>query len=322
MNTGVIIPLAYPEEFVAMVPGWYRKPLEWIGVVNHGLICAGHSALVLIDKSTGILEYSDFGRYIAPVGKGRTRSMYTDPEVEFEIKALFDENGKLTNVLEILHYIEANPEKTHGGGTMYASVAYEVNYDAAKAFVSQMNKTGSMPYDPFRKGSSNCSRYVHDAIQAGLTNKYRKFNHYFANIFTPSPLGNVFYAAKKEDIFYHKEGDWKLFNRHRSKEILKHFFLKPENREKKSVFKEKPTEHAQWLGGIGAGAWFDIKKNNESDTYKIRRYFKNGELIFEKDFMLVEGKIDLESKYQFAYDSHALKCTILQDNKKALFKAI
>ena len=193
MSTGVFIPLAYPEEFVAMVPGWYRRPLEWIGVVNNGLICAGHSALVLINKETGILEYSDFGRYIAPVGKGRTRTMHTDPEVEFEIRAEFDQNGQITNKLDILRYIEAHPEKTHGGGTMYASFCYEVDYQRAKSFMTSMNERGSMPYDPFRKGSSNCSRYVYDAIQSGLTNSSTRIKHFLGNRFTPSPLGNVFY---------------------------------------------------------------------------------------------------------------------------------
>ena len=78
--TGVLIALAYPEEFVSMIPRWYSKPMEWLGMVKDNMVPAGHAALALINVSTGKIEYADFGRYITPFGKGRTRTRVTDPD--------------------------------------------------------------------------------------------------------------------------------------------------------------------------------------------------------------------------------------------------
>lgn len=322
-NTGIIIPIAYPEEFVAMVHGWYRKPLEWIGVVNNGLICAGHSAAILIDRETGILEYADFGRYIAPVGKGRTRTMRTDPEVQFDIKAEFNDKGEIINKIDLLSCIEAHPEKTHGGGTMYASFGYDIDYDAVKAFIVNLNLQGSIPYDPFKEGSSNCSRFVYDAIQVGLTNKKIKRRHFFGNRLTPSPLGNVFYAARKNNIFHSDHGIWKVYKKNRLKDIIGHFFLKPKSREKKATFQKKPHEDAIWLGGMGSGAWFVITTVNlDENLYRIRRFFRNGNLIFDKVFNAGDANFLINEKYQFVYDCHAIECHILQNRVKMKFVAI
>ncbi len=137
-KTGVLLALAFPEEFVAMIPAWYKKPLEWMGLINDEMICAGHSALALINAETGKIEYADFGRYITPFGKGRTRTEITDPECLIEVIAKFDKAGKITNEEEILIYLEAHPDKTHGAGKMYGSFCYGINYTKAQKFIKNI----------------------------------------------------------------------------------------------------------------------------------------------------------------------------------------
>ena len=86
-NDAIILTLAYPETIVMVADEWYSKYLHVIGVGKRNYVRAGHAALVLIEKSTGILEYHDFGRYITPEPYGRVRGKKTDAELDFPLKA-------------------------------------------------------------------------------------------------------------------------------------------------------------------------------------------------------------------------------------------
>ncbi|WP_223154687.1 DUF6695 family protein [Aestuariibaculum sediminum] len=77
-STGIILTLAYPETIVMVSKEWFSPLLRFIGVGRKNYLRAGHAALVLINKSTGILEYHDFGRYITPEPTGRVRGRDTD----------------------------------------------------------------------------------------------------------------------------------------------------------------------------------------------------------------------------------------------------
>ena len=75
--------------------------------------------------------------------------------------------------------------------------------------------------------------------------------------------------------------------------------------------KNIPIE-SQWLGGIGAGSWFDIKQQDK--LFKIDRFSKDGVLECTALFNIDKPGLDLDEKYKFAYLSHCKLCTITQNN--------
>ena len=103
-STGIILTLAYPDTIVMVSKEWFSPFLRFIGVGKKNYLRAGHAALVLINKETGILEYHDFGRYITPEPTGRVRGADTDNELRFPLKANI-ENDKITNLEEILKFL-------------------------------------------------------------------------------------------------------------------------------------------------------------------------------------------------------------------------
>ena len=104
MNDAFIFTLAYPETIVMVADEWYSPLLRFVGIGKKGYVRAGHAALVLIEKKTGILEYHDFGRYITPEPFGRARGKRTDHELNFPLKAIID-GDKILNLSEILQFL-------------------------------------------------------------------------------------------------------------------------------------------------------------------------------------------------------------------------
>ncbi|MCB0435879.1 MAG: hypothetical protein KDD08_07495, partial [Mangrovimonas sp.] len=102
-NTGIILTLAYPETIVMVAKEWYSPYMRYVGIGKKNYLRAGHAALVLIDKATGVLEYHDFGRYITSEPNGRVRGRETDFELHFPVKAHIKE-GTIQNLEELLKF--------------------------------------------------------------------------------------------------------------------------------------------------------------------------------------------------------------------------
>ena len=81
---------------------------------------------------------------------------------------------------------------------------------------------------------------------------------------------------------------------------------------------EKIPEGSQWLGGIGAGSWFYLSKQN--DQYKIERFSDAGELECSNLFKVEKTSFDINSEYKFTYLSHCSLCTIIQNQITFKFK--
>jgi hypothetical protein len=81
---------------------------------------------------------------------------------------------------------------------------------------------------------------------------------------------------------------------------------------------EKIPEGSQWLGGIGAGSWFCLSKQN--DHYKIERFSEIGEQECSKLFKVDKASFDINSEYKFTYLSHCSLCTIIQNQTTFKFK--
>lgn len=126
-NTGIILTMAYPETVVMVADEWYSPFLRYLGIGKKDYLRAGHAALVLINKTTGVLEYHDFGRYITPEPTGRVRGKDTDNELDFPLKAIIEDNT-ITNLNEILEFLATHPKLTHGEGKLIASLCNAVNY--------------------------------------------------------------------------------------------------------------------------------------------------------------------------------------------------
>jgi hypothetical protein len=313
-KSGVLIALAFPEEFVSMIPAWYKKPLEWIGLINDEKICAGHAALALVDGDTGKIEYADFGRYITPFGKGRTRTEKTDPECVIDVVAIFDENGRITNEEEILIYLEAHPDKTHGAGKMYGSFCYDITYEKAKKFIKNINLKGSVKYDPFKKEASNCARFVYDTFKAGINSRTRRAKLKLWNQVTPSPLGIVFNGTDQDKVYSVIDGQLEIYEGSKFSAVIKHLFLKPEDSDLSSQIEKADLSHSHhWLDGVGASGWFRLSKPN--GKYLFERRYPDGRKIFEEEFYSENESFDINRPYELIHDCNALWCTVKQDDK-------
>ena len=81
---------------------------------------------------------------------------------------------------------------------------------------------------------------------------------------------------------------------------------------------EKTPKESQWLGGIGAGSWFHLSKQN--DKYKIERFSEIVELECSSLFKVNNSSFDINKDYKFTYLSHCSLCTIIQNQITFKFK--
>ena len=199
-NTGIILTLAYPETIVMVADEWYSQYLRFLGVGKKNYVRAGHAALVLINKTTGILEYHDFGRYITPIPNGRVRGRDTDHELDFPIKAEIKED-EIQNLNGVLQFLATHPKLTHGDGKLIASVCNAIDYDKARSHITRMQNRHFIRYAAFIKDACNCARFVTDSLIASVTDFNIKKHLKKSKWFTPSTIGNVVIADTENHIF-------------------------------------------------------------------------------------------------------------------------
>lgn len=322
-HTGKIVILAFPDTFVTMSTEWICKVLPLVGLGTKEYIKAGHAALVLIENETGKTRYFDFGRYVTPKGHGRVRSASTDAELHMPMTAQLSANHTLQNLDEMLLWLDANPQKTHGAGRLLASVCDAIDYTKAEAYILQLQSRGSIPYGVFGKTGSNCARFVTDTILASTSDKKITKALNFNKKFTPSTVGNVEKANTLQEAFQVRNGKIELFEGSALKENLTNYFhkKKPEGNvtKIKKTFSKKPQ--LQKLAGTGSNAWFEITAMElPPNHFNIKRYNDLGELDY--DGVYVSAQLDLSLPYQFTYDSHCEFCHIIQENKKIKLESI
>ncbi|MEZ4858661.1 MAG: DUF6695 family protein [Flavobacteriaceae bacterium] len=324
--TGKIVVLAYPDTFVKMSDEWICKFLPLVGLGTKEYIKAGHAAQVLIENKTGNAFYYDFGRYITPKGYGRARSVKTDAELEIPFLMKLDSENTITNLEDLLLWLEAHPEKTHGEGRLLASVCNFIDFDKAKNFVDSLQNRGSIPYKAFAKKGSNCARFVTDTILASTSEKKIKKALNFNKKFTPSGIGNV-EKAGFGNIFEIFNGEIKPFEGSALKENLKNYFHKKDP----SAVGTSPNlgeknyhvpQNFQKLEGMGSSAYFELIKMEALPQYhfRIKRY--NERLEEDFDGVYFSKEFEASKPFQFTYDSHCAFCHVIQEEKKLMLKAI
>ena len=161
-STGTLIALAWPDTKVVQEGKWYDDPMRWLGVIKDGYYKVGHAAFLLIDNSTGHIEYFDFGRYHTPIKYGRVRDRTTDPDVEIKLKAELRDNV-ISNIEEIL-LDRHNTAACHGDGRLTASIVKNIDYDKAFSKAKKMQSREAIQYGPFELKGTNCSRFVAEVV--------------------------------------------------------------------------------------------------------------------------------------------------------------
>ncbi len=307
--TGSIIAMAFPDNFVSLSNEGIAKITPLLGIGNKHGVKVGHAALCTVDHTTGNVSYYDFGRYITPYGKGRVRSITTDDELLVPIKAII-KNGVITNIDEILLWLEAHPEKTHGGGTLVASVCSYINLEDAELFIQALHTKGSIPYGVFVAQGSNCARFVFDTILASCEDPKTIKRLAWEKVITPSPLGILSRASSDGKIYKAKDGIVSTTKPFSTIGSWKYFFDKPEPKEKKII--EHKVPKACYLDGIGSSAYFTIEDTQKTNEYIITRYTEDGTPDCSNIFKPTTSGFRIRKEYNFVYDSNCDHCHIKQ----------
>jgi len=318
-NTGIILTLAYPDTIVTIAEEWYSEYLRFIGVGKKNYVRAGHAALVLINKSTGLLEYHDFGRYITPEPNGRVRGRTTDNELEIPITAKFD-NNTIVNLNAILKFLATHPKLTHGDGKLVASVCDVVDYDKARAHITMMQNKHFIRYAAFLKDASNCARFVTNSLIASVNDGEIKENLEKSKWFTPSTVGNVLLTNTGDYPFeVSPKGDISEFKGTQKSENLRCFLDRLKGYNPGFIGTLQPRavygidENAQWLSGIAAGAWYELHKTEVSNEFRYRRISPYGNIDCDAVFELQEEGFNSEKDYQFIHYSNCAFFNIRQN---------
>ena len=318
-HTAFAIPLAYPDTVVMISEEWYVKHLYYLGIGKKNYVKAGHAALVLIEKETGYIEYFDFGRYITPQPYGRVRSELTDHELIIPFKAEI-EHGVLKNKDAIFKFFATQRKLTHGEGRLITTVCDEVDYSKAKSYIAGLQKQSLIKYGVFKKKATNCARFVTDALLHSIVNKAMLKNLNATKLFTPSPIGNVLAVKNRGEAYQVSEsGAISVFKNTKQKEILKCFLDRMPNHistlkgnlESKSI--EGLSSKAQWLAGIGAGAWFELFKTDIEHNYLFKRTSSFGTVDTETVFTVDNSNFNSDVYFEFTYNTNCNKLEVLQN---------
>ncbi len=263
---GFAIAIAWPNTFCKEPGAWYDTITRWLGINKYNYYKAGHAALVLIDGDAKKCTYFDFGRYHAPFQHGRVRSAETDHDLELKTIPQISRDGKtIQNIKMILEELQQNPAY-HGEGDLHASYS-NVYFKAAYDKALELQKASPIPYGPFRRNGSNCSRFVNTVILAGKPKWNQRIRLRLFVPLTPTPRNNVNSLPHK--LVLPKSRTYEPFSPSRklNKSELKSTLPQPERHP------DIPVD-AQWLGGEGAGSWFVMEV--QSKLLKVTRYSPEG----------------------------------------------
>ena len=318
-NTGFLFVLAYPETVVFLPEEWYSPLLRYIGMGKKNYLRAGHAALVLVSKDTGVLEYYDFGRYVTSVPNGRVRGGVHDRELVLPMKANI-EGEVITNQDEILKFLATNPSLTHGSGKMIASVCSKVNYKLARNYIDTMQKQGQIRYAAFLENASNCARFVTTTLLASVTDKQILKSLKKQEYITPSTVGNVTAASGKSGVYEVSTlGEISPFVSTVLKQNKMYLFDKLQGYSPKQELLEKPetiSDTAQWLSGIGSGAWHEIFTDNNTSKNEVRfRRFSSFGILDVDAVLSSDGDFDANKIFTIKHGSTCFLCVVEQLGK-------
>lgn len=330
----IAIPIAWPDQTARGDERWMSY-LKRVGLVKNLNFKVGHAAILLVNSKNGEIRYFDFGRYICPRGYGRARDQEFDPRLAISIKAQI-ENGRLINLEDILRSLALKESATHGGGRTLVSICYGISFDLALHNAERTVQIGPIPYGAIAPKHNSCSRYVAQILIAGLhRSDSRRKKLLLPESLKPSPTSNVVNAAKNCQVYFYVSGllEKTTMTRLRSLkfqlDLLKDNFCTVNHEQlgddavpgfiSTPTTKDQSLISAQWLGGIGEGKWFELKKIGSQ--YYILCYDLNGQREYcvrcepDQDF-------DIHTEYHFTFDIHFMNHTVVQLQKKIVFHTV
>jgi hypothetical protein len=209
---------------------------------------------------------------------------------------------------------------------MFASVCNEIDYTMARNYIMDMQEKQFVRYAVFKNNASNCSRFVTDVLIASSINNTVKKKLCRSKWFTPSTIGNVVISASNSKVYQLSEKGEFLNKRVSVNAInLKCFLDKLKQHEPnfEGTLQPKPFKHvqesAQWLPGIGAGAWFELHKTQKSQEFIFRRISAFGHVDIETVFSVEDVSFKYESNFEFLHHSNCKTLYIKQDEKIYVF---
>ena len=330
-SNAVALIMGFPDFYTVPDGGWHIWACKKLGIVKNDLIPGGHAAMAFISRETGEIEYADFGRYVAPKGQARLRTKITDPDVRIDLKARFDEQGRIANKEEILLFFDSRRDVVQSVGTMYASFCEAVNYEKGKEYIQYLERRGSIPYNAFGKQNLNCARFVREALLRSVTDQkiLRKLRYNPEP--TATPLGSIIWGASPSDYYRIWQGEIALEKRSIYQLMWKYFFTNAPNeynirfKTGKGAFQvpdqQPELPGAQWLGGFSCGGWFHFDKpeNLDNGLYRIRKITDKHQLIFDNLFQVNDPSFDPTKPFEVVHDCTALFCTARQEGKHYKF---
>ena len=336
-NQDLALVIAWPDQTARGDERWMAM-LKQLGIVKNLNFKVGHAAIVLICRRTGALAYFDFGRYITPRGYGRARSAESDPRLTLEVTAHVDRTGKITNLDAILDELQQIEEATHGGGRLFFSIATGLSFTDAVQQATAIVDEGPIKYGAIARGNNSCSRFVAQVLLAGFTdNHYAKKKIVLPESIKPSPMSNVVNASPDKVVYCYHQGKLETLNMNRWRSLsfqidqLLHNLSAskskqlPSDAEPGSMAEPaRPRtvpESAQWLGGIGEGAWFTLEGDTAGDKLFVVKYAANGT---EEYRVMCAGSRSLnpDRPYQFTYHCHHQYHKVIQYGKEIVLETI
>ncbi len=310
--------------------------LKWAGIVKNLNFRVGHAAIILVNRRTGVLAYYDFGRYVTPRGYGRTRSAASDPRLTLSTRAQVGAQGTIENLQAILTELHQKESATHGGGRLFFSLADNLSFGKATQFAEELVNQGPIPYGAVARGNNSCSRFVAQVLLAGwATASPAKRRVKFPESLKPSPMSNVVNASSDNIVHCYHKGvlvyEW--MTRWRSLRFQIDLLLHnlsvtkakdlPCDREPGNMAEPKrPTSvpaGAQWLGGIGEGAWYALERSAETGTLLVVKYGVDGQADYQVSCQTDAG-IDPSLPYQFTYHCHYQRHVVIQHEQQFLLE--
>lgn len=320
------IPIGWPDTWSLGEDQFLRWLYKW-GISKDKYYKVGHAAMLLIQRSTGYVEYFDFGRYTTDPKRGRVRSEITDPLLHIPIQAKIQAD-RIVNLEVIIDYLFTITRVTHGYGVLYCSVYPKMNYASTKQFTDNLIQKGSIRYTTFAPKSTNCARFVVGALLAGSTNRFDRLKLQLPLTLKGSPVGTAVDVGYISGIFRKEKKEAKLehieMNRWDNIGLLwsglkgnlkgKKRTIERNNHLKAEALPTNVAHHAQWLGGLGEGVWlclFKLKNNK----YRVQGFYHDGELNYDIIVSDDSGLFDANLPFQFVYDCSRLFICLSQNGK-------
>lgn len=332
----IAIPISWPDKTALGDEKWMAF-LKQIGLVKNLHFKVGHAAILLIERNSGRILYFDFGRYLSPRGYGRARSALFDPRLEIATKAQITRQGEVQNIKEILEELCEKEEATHGGGRTFFSICKQVSFTKCVAYAEKLVAEGPVLYGALAKNNNSCSRFVAQVLTEGMDmDDKRRRKILYPECLKASPTSNVVNAAPNEEVFCYEQGHLKLWKMRRKDSLLFQFGLLKDNFTKKGsqdlacdqtpgmidapLRPSNVPEHAQWIGGIGEGAWLQLERRQDENVFIIYKYAASGKLEYKIQTTCIQN-FDINRPYTFTPNFLYNSYSIIQDNNLYIFLA-